>query len=56
MSVHGFIGGEELKNVSYTTFGREYLGPFLYAYTSWLYEEIAAAGIRKVFFLPEMGI
>lgn len=39
----------------YVTFGKRHLGPFLYAYTSWLYEEIMAAKIQKVFFLARDG-
>lgn len=39
----------------YAAFGRDYLGPFLYAYISWLYEKITSAGIQKIFFLARDG-
>lgn len=39
----------------YTLFGKKYLGPFLYAYVSWLYENLIADNNHKVFFLARDG-
>lgn len=39
----------------YKAFGKKYLGPFLYAYTSWLYEKIASDGMQKIFFFARDG-
>lgn len=45
----------ENKLSCYISFGQNYLGPFLYAYISWLYDEIAKEGISKIFFLARDG-
>ena len=39
----------------YRKFGEKYLGPFLYAFTDWLYKKIADAGLKKVFFFARDG-
>lgn len=39
----------------YYLFGRDYFGPFLYAYTDWLYQAVSADRIQKVFFFARDG-
>lgn len=39
----------------YSEFGSEKLGPFLYAYTDWLYQKIASENIKNVYFFARDG-
>lgn len=46
---------ENNEDAPYIAFGRRYLGPFLYAYTTWLYDNLLADNIHKVFFIARDG-
>lgn len=39
----------------YSEFGKEKLGPFLYAYTDWLYQKIVSDNIKNVYFFARDG-